>query len=618
MCRTLGARPTQTATELHSVTATMEPELPQRKVYNGSRVSSGYIATAVQFTPFDQNHTLKSTRVNSLEEYSAGCREHAGCFGHMCVTPQGNYLPPQSLSVKTGPIVTEYLKAAALAFGTDSSEYKKALKRTNYTKNGHMRNIMSTPIAGSLRLVATPQISLPGNCVCIPKELADATRFCAYDYDTDGKPTGFMVERTLREGDYAVLVRAPSLTWLCTQPMIVRFWDRPTIGVKPETFSAFHGDYDGDEAHLYPVSSPASLWEARNWITPKMDKFVKGRALMDKLGLTSDTLKPDDHSHFVEYTTLSSKQLMSNEVHLTFGDLTRNPDVYVDGMSSRFKDPSTELNFVAESIRGTADILRQQLTQSSIGEMSRNAKIATSCVFRSPAGDVCIQSGVSPGVLEVGAGPDSGCPANRATMLLCSKAQQSALDAHRVGSSASTGFDFVGDLFCPNRAGEEDDTYTTLCVLDPSHETTFSSAVRWKVRVDGFDICLLTRAQILQAPPESIVGGYSPLVLARVEQERRQPVCKQALMIVLDFYRCEYTDLEVSDLAYCMSYEPEASVMPITSRDGLVSRHVGWVEQLMSTDYSRLPYLRSFKESPTTSTCAMYLSNFTNLVSRRD
>ncbi|GJD05437.1 hypothetical protein ColKHC_14262 [Colletotrichum higginsianum] len=64
------------------------------------------------------------------------------------------------------------------------------------------------------------------------------------------------------------------------------------------------------------------------------------------------------------------------------------------------------------------------------------------------------------------------------------------------------------------------------------------------------------------------------------------------------FYGCSFTVEEVKDLAMCMSYEPEASGLPPTTREGILRRDLGWVEQLLTTDYSRLEHITSFDERP--------------------
>src|SRR5690606_40569721 len=63
-------------------------------------------------------------------------------------------------------------------------------------------------------------------------------------------------------------------------------------------------------------------------------------------------------------------------------------------MRSRFLSHETEKSFAKESARGTADVTRQQLSQSTVGEMSRVARITASCFVRVQDGRlVCLQIG---------------------------------------------------------------------------------------------------------------------------------------------------------------------------------------------------------------------------------
>ncbi|KAF5483049.1 hypothetical protein CGCS363_v015044 [Colletotrichum siamense] len=93
----------------------------------------------------------------------------------------------------------------------------------------------------------------------------------------------------------------------------------------------------------------------------------------------------------------------------------------------------------------------------------------------------------------------------------------------------------------------------------------------------------------------------------------------EALRSVMGFYGCDYSEPEVHDLAHVLSYQAEKSVYPITSREEALSRDIGWVDKLFIINYSRLGHhIESFNEEPQTSTCSMYLFNFSNLMSKHD
>lgn len=592
----------------------MERTYIERRVYGGTPTKRGYAVSAVKYQAFERDHRLKCTDVKSLEDYSAGCREHANCFGHMCVTNEGNILPPHSLSMRSGPIATEYLKASMLAFERDKPGYIAALKRTNYSKHGHMRSIMSSPIAGSARLVAVPQVDLPRDVICLPQELMRTLIFCAYEKTSDGDETGYYKERCLQDGDYVLLVRPPSLTWESVQPVRVATWDRPAIGIKPELFSAQHGDYDGDEAHIYPVTSNGSLWEAQHWVSPRLEKFDRARQIMKELGM-DDTSWCDDHSKFINYTTLSAKQLHDGGHSLTYGNYSRNSDQHVSDMAKRSRSTETESSFIHECIRGTGDIVRQQLPQSSIGEMSRNSKVSSSSFYRTIDGDLCVQAPDGVRLLAPAVGRDPGSPANRAIMLLCSKAQQSALDSHRVGSKANRGFDFISDMLAPNEELIRRANYTTLCLMSGDYTWECDSKPRWMMRLGDKYACLMTVSQASLAS-RHIAGAYSPSILSLLPSERRSEACKLALELVMSYYDCKPSEDELHDLSICLSYQTEATDLPLTTRPGTLRRDLGWIEQLFCTDYSKLPSLQSFEEHPETSTSAMYMANFSRLTAR--
>ncbi|KAF4868082.1 hypothetical protein CGCSCA1_v012751 [Colletotrichum siamense] len=115
------------------------------------------------------------------------------------------------------------------------------------------------------------------------------------------------------------------------------------------------------------------------------------------------------------------------------------------------------------------------------------------------------------------------------------------------------------------------------------------------------------------------MGAYNPQILEKVVAHKCHRVCSEAIRSVMGFYGCDYSAPEVHDLAHVFSYRAETSVYPITSREGALSRDTGWVEKLFMTDFSQLGHhIESFNEEPQTSTCSIYLSNFSNLISKHD
>lgn len=284
--------------------------MEQPHTHDGAQVTTGYRVSSMRLEMFPV------TRVKTLAQYSSGCRQHAGCFGHMCRTPTGALLPPQSLSMRAGPISTDYLKAAKKAFNRDTSLYLDMLESTNKTKRGHMRGIMYTPVAGSARLVATPAWC-KRDIVFISPELAAGIRFCAHVRSPDGKYEATYSERSLQRGDRVMVERPSALSYFNDQPMRVDFWSNQTIGIHPAAFVKFHGDFDGDKAHIYPLTSSASIEECERWIDPDFEDFEEGRASLSRIIRVTNPMALEDDAKFLEYSTLSSHQLMEGSDELT-------------------------------------------------------------------------------------------------------------------------------------------------------------------------------------------------------------------------------------------------------------------------------------------------------------
>lgn len=598
----------------------IRPNYPTRRVYPGGRVHDGYKVKAMTFKPFDSDHNLRTVDVSSPEEYSSGCKLHpGGCFGHMCVSPTGCLLLPQSVSIKVGKIVPRFLEVGRMAFSEDPSGYTKELRKTTFTKHGHLRATMSTPIAGSARLVATPQISYDKYTVCISKELCESIVFCRIEVDEDGVPNGRYTESTLKEDDYCILLRPPSLTIQSVQPVKVKYWRNHCIGIHPELFSQQHGDYDGDEAHIYPLGTTESMEEAKAWIKQELKNFNSARGILeDILGRGYDD--SESKLQFMKYTTVSASQIINGNHDLMIGNLTRNKDLHMEMMRSRFLSHETEKSFAKESARGTADVTRQQLSQSTVGEMSRVARITASCFVRVQDGRLVCLTKDGPETINVPQRRDSGSPVCRAIMSLCSVAQQALLDAHRVGSKANTGFDMISDMLKGRvRLSDESSVYETLCIFDDHHYNEVKMISSWCASKDGKVIAILDPSVHGQTAAEMAIGSYSPEILANIPTEERHSVCLLAILVVVGYHgvstACEE---DMADLASCLSYKPELSIYPTTTRDGALARGLSYIDTLIATDFTKLEHFRHKSSRAMTSTSCMYMGNFEELTSKVD
>lgn len=539
----------------------------------------------------------------------------------MCRAPCGAILPPQSMSLRDGPIVTEYLKASALAFGNNVQEYTEQIKKTNFTKNGSMRSTMSTPIAGSCRLIAAPMWGLPRNLIGISKNLASRLRVCKLAVSDGNIRDVTYTEATVKEGDWCIVIRPPSLSVQNFQPMRYVFWEHDCAGIHPEAFAGFHGDFDGDELHTMPVFSPESVRECEAWEVPPLRDFTIGRELLAR-SVAEETPVPgdDNRCEFIEYSTVSACEMYNEVPQLLLGAVSRSKPQYIAGMHRRFRDASTEDNYVVESIRGMDDVCRQQLSQGALGDMTRVAKCVAMCFFRPPSGGLYVACpGGSRRLVDDGAS-DAGCPAERAVMALCAAAQQAALDSHRVGESVNVSFDFISDLFMGKPIGQ-DDAYNdrTLVVFDKAvTDARVTKPWTWSYETQDTVVTLSLVDEVDASHVPFIEACYNTKIMSMCSEcgVDIHKVCRRAIVIVANYYEVKASKMEVSDLAVAMCYEARNNEHQITTRKGAAKRPLAWVDKLLSTDYTKAARVKGSVCLPQTSTSAMFMNNFELLKTR--
>lgn len=589
-------------------------EVVRRARYPGGALNGEYEVTGFSIAPYKEGEGPNTLDVFDFKEYSSGCKVHAGCFGHMCKTRDGTMLPPQSISVRIGAISTQFLQASMSAFFGDHATYLKRLTETCLTKHGHLRATMSSPVAGSLRLIAVPQTVYPMEVVCISETLATSTKFERVRVFPDGSISKTSSFDILREGDYCLLNRPPTLTLRSIQPVRIKYWEHHALGIHPELFTQLHGDYDGDEAHLFPLGEPESIQEAMSWVHSRLPQFERARRKQEELGIREHPPSTGGLG-FMRYTTLSTKELIDGVPSLVFGEETRNPEKHLKGIHKRFVDSTTSSRFVKESIRGTGDVMRQQLSQSSIGDLSRIARIAASCFTRDNERKLVCATRRGPITLDNTTVPDEGVPSCKAIMKICSVAQQALLDAHRAGVSQNTGIDLVANMLRGAQTGREELDDMTLCAF--SLDVTFLPKTIWTLETKDHLLCVIKLDSIDKSNLEKCEGSYSPSVLKHIPPDRRVQVCRLGIRYVCHYHEVELTEGEEIDLAWCLSYKPEVSKHPVTTREGMLARELSPLDTLLATDFNKTPRLTNGITTPITSTSAMFLGNFEEFKRRR-
>lgn len=596
----------------------MEKTFIERRVYNGAPVKRGYRVAGIECVKCDRgDKPVEMSKVQNIAEYSSGCPMHrGGCFGHMCETPTGSILPPHSLSFRSGDIRTQYYIASSKAFERDSTAYINELKETNYGKFGHLRSIMSTPVSGSGRLVCIPHDYEDPRVLFISRNLASKVVFCLPMQHDNGVRGSTYTERSLREGDYVMMERAPSLSKYNNQPMKVMFWDKDCIGIHPKVFSYFHGDYDGDEGHIYALGSPESLAEAKMWKMPLDRNLMAAGEYMEKNFPESYVnSKGEGDLKFIEYTTLSFNEIALAEYHLPIGDMTRNKSGHLKMFKERLDSRPGTTTFLKDSIKGVKDIMRQQVSQGKIGDMTRVSKISAMCFARGREGGTSVVTRKSKVTLNSFTEASTGSPSMRSIMVLCQASQEAALHAHRVGSTETKGMDLLSDMLKGRSEAGGAVPSETLYVLDgiALPEAKRQLRASWCTPSGKHVLCIAADNAGEREVIDHVVGAYSPVVLARVKQGRRKEVCRLGVRVVFNYYGLRLEGDDIEDLVEAMCYGVSLSTLPVTTREGMFNRKLGWMETLMACDYTKLPSLAGSFSGPHSATSATMCANFSKL-----
>lgn len=603
------------------IMSTIQKTLAERRVYDGARVKRGYKVTSIEVCKEDPGTVpTEIVKVSSYDEYTSGCRQHPRCIGHMCLTPENNLLPFHGLSLASSDTVTQYMFATKDAFVGNAQSYKAKLAATNKGKRGHLRSILKTPVSGSARLVVTPHVDDNIGHIYVSEQLARKITFCAAGKNVGETNSATFVERTLQEGDYVLLNRPPSLTIYNSQPLRVKFWDRETLGIHPEVFSQLGGDFDGDEGHIYPLALPLSLKEAESWQIPPFPKFDAARSRFSSMGLgNSLTNTIQGNMEFMEYTTLSAAQILSSDDVLELGNLTRNSDNFVSMLGARMRATNCADTFVTDSVQAVKDVMRQQLGQGRIGYLTRVAKIAMMNVVRSNQGGTYIVNSVGRQLVLKDTEPSSGSPAVRATISLCGVAQQSELNAHKVGESASTSFDFVSSLFLGRHATPGNNAVmsrtpvNTLYVMRSTIPSTVIDEMKpmWRYPSETQTI-VIAMDNYCGVGLKYCIGAYSPVVLDNIGLAYGETIdlCHRALRVIYTYNSVGTEGDDLLDVAAGFAYEIGKSVYPVTSSSGLAARNLGWTERVMGCDLRLLGQISGNIEAPLSSTSATVMSNF--------
>lgn len=541
--------------------------------------------------------------INSYQEYMAGCTLHGErCLGSFCVTPRGTMLLPQKMASSMGVMSNDYAKMAEAVFNRDTPSqeitYREKLKTLMLGKKGAMRgNMPAGTVDGSAREVINNCWKLETMSwnddndtlyFAIPRIVAQNMRVLRVGVDQDtGLPISTYVEDCVHEGDYMILVRAPSLWHGNVQPVKIVLWDHQCFGLSPSLCDDYHADFDGDEMQLYYVGTEQSIEECKKWkrITP--NKF---REAVTNLKLPKNIYEGDSDiiERFMQHSTVSIKELMDGVTMPPIAKVARMKEDMANMIVSRMRNPNhVARSFLRESKRGIKDVMNQQLFQGIVGDMLRQASIAASCVIYKGDGVYHIMTANSR--LEVldpsirysnisEAYPLGGNSCMRAVRTICAKAQQAALDSHRVSTVEKPKLDLIKNMI----AGDD------LTMVALSGGTIRDSVMTYKSTEDNVTYCI---ADVNSIRPlvRRVVAAYNPKVLRAVELVGGDTlsVCKRGINIVCNYYGIRIDELELSSVAVLLCYGLDSSGLPTTTKKGMLDRSMRWLAVVFANHYGK-------------------------------
>jgi hypothetical protein len=151
------------------------------------------------------------------------------------------------------------------------TQYRSRVRHYMMGKKGSIRSINGACIEGSIKMVISVGNHGKEGTVSVPRFVADTVMI-------PDLSTRFVRYRTLRTGDWGILVRQPCLWGGGIQPVCIevtddKFMDKDgrewniscTMQLPPMMCAPYAADYDGDQMTLFPVTTPEAISECKSF-----------------------------------------------------------------------------------------------------------------------------------------------------------------------------------------------------------------------------------------------------------------------------------------------------------------------------------------------------------------
>ena len=615
-----------------SIAQDLPPNTYSRTVSDGKPVHGSFRVQSYKTQPL-HNRSIPVQLVTSYEEYLSGCGQHSEkCLGHYCITPRGTILLPQRMATSLGIMSNDYAKAAEMVFNRDSpsqeTAYRDKLYRLMLRKDGRMRgNMVAGPVDSSAREVIA-SCWLNSQEFAVPKMVAQNMKVLRVGKDkSTGLPMGHYMEDSLKEGDTVIIVRPPSLWARNVQPAKVVLWNHECFGPSASSIDEFHADHDGDEMQMYFIALDSSIEQCNNWIdlktcthlesvmnNPLPESIVQPLSSKD-CSKTLDSEKYQElRKKYMVHSTLSVRELLEGKKLPSISKSARMKEPMVNMFVERLKNQKRVYkDFSPESDRGRRDVMAQQLNQGALGDMSRQARLAASCIKYQGNGvfhiKACTETIKSISVplqrLDTGSSyPLGGNACVRAITALCKIAQQAALDSHRVSQDVSSKLNLINNLIV---GGTESFIALESNTVPPSSWTYYSGKVTY---------CVVNN-EIAKGWAQKLVAAYNPILLKAVKLVNGdvKEVCRKGIVLVCNYYGIKLTDLEMYSITELFCYRCDACSEPITNKVGMLKRDMRWISTIFANHYGKIKVIQQKGKTsrfvqPETITDCIALCNF--------